>query len=69
MSRSQLLGLLGGAAVGLVLGLLAYAVGAPLLEESGGLLRETQGLLWNLVPLLTVVGAFVGLWSTGRRER
>lgn len=68
MSGRKVFGLVGGATVGLLLGLLAYTVGAPLLEESGGLLREAQGLLWNLVPLLTVVGAFVGLWSAGRRE-
>ena len=69
MNTRKVVGLVVGAAVGLLLGLLAYELGAPVLEESGGPLRETQGLLWNLVPLLTVVGAFVGLWTAGRGER
>ena len=69
MRTRKAVGLVVGAAIGLLLGMLAYAWGAPALEESSGLLREAQGLLWNLVPLLTVVGAFVGLWAAGRRGR
>lgn len=61
-----------GAVVG---GLLGFAVGSaiylvlnPLLEESGGLLREMQGLLWNLVPMLTLVGVALGVWGVRRRR-
>ncbi|MBD3783830.1 MAG: hypothetical protein IE926_12925 [Micrococcales bacterium] len=61
-----------GAVVG---GLLGFTVGAvvylgltPVLERSTGILRETQGLLWNLVPLLALVGVVVGGWLA-RRHR
>ena len=54
------------AVVGDLLGLAAesslYLVLNPVLEESSGLVREMQGLLWNLVPLLTLVGIALGWW-------
>ena len=60
------------AAVGGLLGLAAgsslYLVLNPVLEESSGLVREMQGLLWNLVPLLTLVGIALGWWLA-RRSR
>ena len=49
-----------GAAAGFALGALIYVVLAPWLEDQSGWLRELQGMAWNLVPLLTVVGAAVG---------
>ncbi len=61
--------------VAVVCGLLGFAVGSaiylvlnPVLEESGGLLREMQGLLWNLVPMLTLVGVALGVWGVRRRQ-
>jgi len=63
-----------GGAIGAVLGLLiGAAIYVPLsgwLEGQTGPLREAQGLAWNLVPLLTLVGGAigaVGVWSRGRR--
>ena len=49
-----------GATAGFALGALIYVVLAPWLEDQSGWLRELQGMAWNLVPLLTVVGAAVG---------
>ena len=34
----------------------------PVLEESTGFLRELQGPLWNLIPLLVLVGILLGFW-------
>jgi len=39
-----------GVAVGLGAGATNYLTLAPILEDSSGLVRELQGLLWNLVP-------------------
>lgn len=54
-------------------GLLGFALGSaiylglnPVLEESAGLLREMQGLLWNLVPVLTLAGVALGVWGVRR---
>lgn len=55
------LGAIIGAAVGLGIGAGSYALLTPLLESASGLLRETQGFAWNLVPLLTLLGAIGGL--------
>jgi H+/Cl- antiporter ClcA len=55
-----------GAAVGFGVGAAIYLLLAPILEDSSGLVRELQGLLWNLVPLLTVCGALAG-WLLMRR--
>lgn len=64
-------GILLGAAVGLAVGLSVYLILTPVLEASTGLLRELQGLVWNLVPMLTVLGgAGVGVigWRLSRRR-
>lgn len=61
------LGAIVGGLLGLAAGFSVYVAVNPVLEESSGLLRETQGLLWNLVPLLTLVGAALG-WSVARRR-
>ena len=54
------LGALGGAVIGFALGAVVYILVNPMLEDATGWVRETQGLLWNLVPFLTVLGAVVG---------
>lgn len=59
--------LLGGA-LGLAVATGAYLSLNPVLERSTGLVREMQGLLWNLVPLLTVVGMVLGWWFARRRS-
>lgn len=56
-----------GGAVGLAVGTAVYLGLNPVLEQSTGLVRELQGLLWNLVPLLTVVGMVLGWWFARRR--
>ena len=60
MNRRVVLGILVGGLVGLALGAAVYVVVNPMLEDASGWVRETQGLLWNLVPFLTVLGAVVG---------
>lgn len=49
-----------GALIGLGVSSGAYLLVNPTLERSSGLLRETQGILWSLVPVLTAVGAVLG---------
>lgn len=66
--RSGLLLALVGAAVGFGLGALVYLGLEPVLERSDGLLRELQGMLWNVVPLLTALGAVLG-WRLAARRR
>lgn len=68
--RGAVLAALSGGALGVLLGALIYGVLSPLLENSDGLLRESQGLLWNLVPLLAVLGAAAGglLWHRHDRK-
>lgn len=56
-----------GALVGFTLSSLVYVLVNPTLERSGGLLRETQGLLWSCVPVLTALGALVGHRISRRR--
>jgi cell division protein FtsX len=51
---------LAGALVGLTIGSSIYLVLNPVLENASGSVRELQGLLWNVVPLMTVVGAVLG---------
>lgn len=58
-----------GAIVGGALGAAIYLSVNPILEASTGPLREMQGLLWNLVPGLTVVGGVVGWLAFGRSRR
>ena len=67
MNTRIVLGILVGGAVGVLLGWAAYAWGSPMMEESSGLLRDAQGLLWNLVPLLGLLGAVAG-GSLARRR-
>ncbi len=62
----MVLGLVIGGAVGVGIGAAVYALLTPVLERSDGLIRETQGLVWNLVPLLALVGAGIGLWIAWR---
>lgn len=50
------------------MGWATYTLVNPVLEASEGLLRETQGLLWNLVPLLTLLGGVAGYLVGRRRE-
>lgn len=65
--RRRLWGALGGAAAGFVLASAAYLLITPVLEASPGLLRELQGLSWNLVPGLTVLGGVTGWMAAGPR--
>jgi H+/Cl- antiporter ClcA len=65
--RTWLFILLGGA-LGLAVATGVYLSLNPVLERSTGLVRETQGLLWNLVPLLTIVGVVLGWWFARRRS-
>ncbi len=62
-------GALGGGAIGFALASTIYLLVTPVLEASTGLLREMQGLSWNLVPALTVLGMVAGALLIGRRRR
>jgi hypothetical protein len=53
-------GVLAGGAIGFAVGATVYLLLNPMLEDASGWIRETQGLLWNLVPALGVQGALVG---------
>ncbi|HUX04825.1 MAG TPA: hypothetical protein VMV53_07990 [Acidimicrobiales bacterium] len=65
-----IIGTLIGALIGLGVSSGTYALVNPVLERSSGLLRETQGLLWSSVPVLTALGAVLGRWmAKGRRGR
>ena len=48
-----------GAVVGGLVGALVYEWIAPVLDRRTDGWREAQGVLWNLVPLLAVLGGFV----------
>ena len=63
----RLWGAIGGAAAGFVLASVAYLLMTPVLEASPGWIRELQGLSWNLVPVLTVLGGVTGWMLTGPR--
>lgn len=67
--RSSLFGGVVGAAVGFGLSSVIYRLLNPVLEDSSGWVRELQGLLWNLVPLLTIAGASLGAWAVGTHSR
>jgi hypothetical protein len=60
MNGRGALGVVGGGAIGFALGAVVYLLLNPVLEDASGWVRETQGLLWNLVPVLTVLGALAG---------
>lgn len=66
--RRRLWGALTGAALGFVLASAIYLLLTPVLEASTGLTRELQGLSWNLVPGLTVLGGVAGWLLTGTRR-
>jgi hypothetical protein len=57
-----------GGALGLAGATGVYLGLNPVLEESTGLAREMQGMLWNLVPLSTVLGMVLGWWFARRRS-
>lgn len=48
-----------GAVVGGLLGATVYELVAPVLDRRTDALRDMQGLVWNLVPVLAVVGGIV----------
>lgn len=58
-----------GGVLGFAVGSAIYLVVNPVLEGSSGLLREMQGLLWNVVPMLTLVGVALGVLGVRRRRR
>lgn len=62
--RARAAGVVIGAVLGFALAAGLYLLVSPLLEDTWA--RDLQGMLWNIVPLLTVVGAAVG-WSVTRR--
>ena len=66
--RRRLWGALGGGTAGFVLASVVYLLITPVLEASTGLLRELQGLSWNLVPGLTVLGGVTGWMLAGPRR-
>lgn len=57
---------LGGAVIGFAVAAVFYVPITPVLEASTGWVRELQGLSWNLVPGLTVLGAVTGWVLAGR---
>lgn len=65
---ASLLGATAGAAVGFGVAWVIYVSLVPVLEDRDDWLRELQGFLWNVVPLLTVGGAVLGWWF-GRARR
>ena len=69
MNRPVALGVVGGGAIGFAVGAAVYLLLNPGLEDASGWIRETQGLLWNLVPVLTVLSALVGGLLLNRSER
>jgi hypothetical protein len=69
MNGRVALGILGGGIVGFATGAVVYILVNPMLEDASGWVRETQGLLWNLVPFLTVLGALVGGLLLNRSKR
>lgn len=68
MNRRVVLGVVVGGAIGFGEGAAVYLLLKPVLEDASGWIRETQGLLWNLVPVLTVVGALIGGLLLNRSE-
>jgi hypothetical protein len=60
MTTRVALGVVSGGAIGFAVGAAVYLLLNPVLEDASGWIRETQGLLWNLVPALSILGALVG---------
>ena len=63
----RIIGILIGSLFGFGVSTVVYVLVNPILERSSGLLRETQGILWSMVPVLTAVGAVVG-YLIAKRE-
>lgn len=57
-----------GAGAGFIIGAGLYLLLDPWLEAQGGPLEEFQGLVFNLVPGLTVIGGGLGGWWGVRRR-
>jgi len=57
-----LLGAAAGAVLGFGVGIGVYLLVNPRLEASNSGIEEFQGLLWNIVPVLTGAGALLGWW-------
>lgn len=64
-----ILGTVGGSLIGLGVSTLTYVLVNPILERSSGLLRETQGILWSTIPILTALGAVLGRSMARKRSR
>jgi len=60
MTRRVAFGVVAGGAIGFGVAAAIYLLVNPMLEDASGWIRETQGLLWNLVPALTVLGGVLG---------
>ena len=60
MNTRLALGVVAGGAIGFAVGTAFYLLLNPVLEDASGWIRETQGLLWNLVPAMSVLGAVAG---------
>lgn len=66
--RRRLLAGVAGAVVGFALAFTFYLLITPVLEASTGVIRELQGLVWNLVPALTLLGGIAGWLLSGSRR-
>lgn len=61
-----LLGAGGGGLIGFGVAVVLHLAANPLFEGSTGWVRELHGLLWTVVPALTILGLAAGWWVTGR---
>lgn len=61
-----MLGAIGGGITGFALAAGIYLLVNPVLEGSDSGIEELQGLLWNIVPLLTLAGVALGWWIATR---
>lgn len=61
-TRRVLVGAAAGALAGFAVATALWLALEPVLDRTDTWVRDLQGLLWNVIPLLTVVGALVGLW-------
>ena len=67
--RTRLLGAIVGGLVGFGVAWLIYTSLNGVLEASSGPAEQLQGLLWNVVPALTIVGATAGFLVAAARGR
>lgn len=58
-----------GAGLGFAVGAGTYTALVPALEAADGIVRELQGLAWNLVPAATLAGGAAGWWTARRHGR